>query len=60
MLFCSHYNHIVYRLSSWIDAQRHCESENKTLLQRGFENEMTASSKLGDVIFLGLKKNTQV
>ena len=58
----------LFRLASWNDAQRQCESENRTLVQYDSEQypkgltlgHFTKNFEFGDVLFLGLKRNTKV
>ena len=59
---------LFIRLASWTDAQRQCESENMTLLQYNSEQlpvgltsaHFNKDFLFGDVMFLGLKKDTKV
>ena len=58
----------VIRLTSWNEAQRHCESEKRTLLQHTGQvkyygltlTDFPAEHEFGEVIFFGLKRNKQI
>ena len=58
----------IFRQLSWVEAQRSCEKEGMTLLSNFYDETMKLVVKyyremgfeIGDVIFIGLKRNKQV
>ena len=58
----------IYRQLSWLEAQRSCEKEGMTLIGNFYDDTMRLVAKhylemlseMGDVIFIGLKRNKQV
>ena len=69
IMLCRLYKaYLIIRLTSWNEAQSHCESHNTTLLQYTDQVDtyglkfwdFPEDHEFSQVMFLGLKRNTQV